>query len=263
MRWPIALAFALTLAASACESDRARGGGSPTSKRDGGGVASDATSSSDASVGVDAAADDGGASVSAAELVYDGPLDGNARIPGWDANAPKPLISASLAGSGWFYGGARIEADGAITNLSTDRVRAWVVSGAAIIYDGPLDANARVPGWNAVAPNPHLLLAQLTDSTAWVVSGSSVDDSGSLGGLVTDRVVVWSWTSDAPVLAADAMLGSARISPWDTSAPPPLVIFVRQDNNALWYTQLAQVDADGVIGGVVADRARAWSFPAP
>jgi len=168
MRWPVALACVLTLAVSACESDRARGGGSPTSKRDGGGVVSDATSSSDGFVGVDGASD----------------------------------------------GGAG--ADASITDVGSS------ARGPELVYDGPLD-----------------------------------------GGLVTDRVVVWSWTSDAPVLAADAMLGTARITPWDTSAPPPLVIFVRQDNNALWYTQLAQVDADGVIGGVVADRARAWSFPAP
>lgn len=279
VRWPIAWACVCTVAVSGCESDRARSAGNPRGRSDGGGF--DARGVDDRGLdaggldgdGVDGGGLDGadldaggldvGSGSTGPALVYDGPIDTNARVPAWDANTPKPLITASVVSGGWFYGGPRIEADGAITNVSTSRVRVWVVEGMSMIYDGPLDANARVAGWNAIAPNPHLLMARIRDTQAWVVSGSSVDDNGLLGGLITDRVVVWNWSSDAPVLATDAMLGSAVISPWDASAPPPLVIFVRQNNNATWFTQLAEVDGGGVIGGVVADRARAWMFAAP
>lgn len=133
-----------------------------------------------------------GATEAAVELAA-GPL-ATTRVPGWSTAAPRPLVlGARQNGSqDWFVAIARVDTDGALSQLVADDVAIWgwpAGIGPTKEYDGPLSAAVAAP-WNATSPRPLIVLANQSQPE-WYVSMAGIDASGSVGGIVADTVEVW------------------------------------------------------------------------
>jgi hypothetical protein len=143
----------------------------------------------------------GDLSAYAPSLLYEGALGADSRIPGWSAAEPFPVIVLTrYAGERtWFASMATIDATGLLGGPVTDEVRiwGWTSDGAegapAVIYDGPRDAGAVVPGWSVGDPPPLIVLTKYATGTDWWLSMAEVSGAGVVGGMVTDWLHVFGW----------------------------------------------------------------------
>jgi len=133
-------------------------------------------------------------------LLYDGPLDAGAHIPGWNAADPIPaIVLTRYAGQPtWFASMASVDPSGLVSGPVTDEVKVWGwTSGAtgapSVVYEGPRNASALVPGWSVAAPPPLIVLTKNAAETTWWFSMAEVSPAGVVGGMITDWLRVWGW----------------------------------------------------------------------
>jgi len=137
----------------------------------------------------------------APSLLYEGALDSGARIPGWNAAEPFPVIVLTRYASQdtWFVSMSSIDETGCVSGPVTDEVKVWgwgssTAPGApGLVYEGPRDASAIVPGWSVAAPRPLVVLTKNAAETAWWLTMAEVSPAGVVGGMITDRLRVWAW----------------------------------------------------------------------
>jgi hypothetical protein len=68
-----------------------------------------------------------------------------------------------------------------------------VVGGPSLIYSGPRDAGAVVPGWDPDNPRPLIVFSRYSAEPVWHVSMAEVSEAGVVGGMVTDELRFWGW----------------------------------------------------------------------
>jgi hypothetical protein len=131
-------------------------------------------------------------------LLYDGPVGGT--IPNWDSQSPTPVVMLGHRDSdgAWWSTLSTIAPDGAVGDNASDRLVVWGWPGGTpgepgVAYDGPLDANAAVSGWNADDPPPLVLMATFTGTGIWQATLARISSDGSLSDNLANEIIVWSW----------------------------------------------------------------------
>jgi len=205
-------------------------------------------------------------------LLYSGARDEGAAVPGWSPEHPRPLIVFARYSSEtvWHVSMAEVSEAGVVGGMVTDLDRFWgwgdlSAEAPSLLFEGSLGPTARIPGWSAADPIPVIALTRYTGSTTWFVSMIEIARDGTVSGPVTDEVKVWGWMPPtalgAPSLEYDGPLGTAaHASGWSVDDPPPLVVLARPASSEAWWLSMAEVAADGVVGGIVADRIRIYGW---
>ncbi len=201
-------------------------------------------------------------------LLYSGPRDAGAVVPGWNPDSPRPLVVYAKYSTGpvWYVSMAEVSPEGVVGGMVTDVVRFWgwddlSPDAPSILYEGRLDSGAVIPGWNASAPFPIIALTRYSGTQTWYVSMLEVAADGLVSGPVTDEIVVWGWTSGAapgcPEVLYDGPLGSSAVVPgWSVADPRPLVVLAGSSTATSWWLSMAEVSEVGVLGGMITDRVR-------
>jgi hypothetical protein len=161
----------------------------------------------------------------------------------------------------WTFTIAQIDPQGGVSQVVADHMRIWGWSGAGapgVLYDGALDANAKIPGWSG--PAPLILYVHADGSTTWTSAIAQIDASGAIGNVAGAWVRAYGWTSNAPSSAYSGALAGAKIGGWDAGAPMPLLFAAQPQGSSIWDVAIARVDADGAVGLIVADQLRVWKF---
>jgi hypothetical protein len=160
----------------------------------------------------------------------------------------------------WTFTIAQIDPEGAISQVVADHVRVWgwASGGPSVVFDGQLDQNAKIPGWSG--PEPLILYVHAKGSTTWTSAIAQIDASGTVGDVVGDWVRAYAWSSNAPRSVYAGGLSGARVDAWNANAPRPLLFAALPKGSASWDVAIAEVDATGTVGLVVADEIRVWGF---
>lgn len=202
-----------------------------------------------------------GAGVGGPIELYRGPVQGG-NLPGWDPDAPRPLLMLGGLAGMWVTTLARIGDDGALSDNVTTELVVWGWEQAPpLLYDGPV-AGGALPGWSADGPIPVVMLGRTEAESSWVATLASIGPDGALGDNLADRIVVWGWpdgTPGAPAQAYDGPVGG-MLPGWDPDQPRPLVMLARFADADTWQSTLATIAGDGTLGGNVADELRVWDW---
>ena len=205
-------------------------------------------------------------------LIYNGPRDDGAVVPEWDPGNPRPLIMYSRYSSEpvWHVSMAEVSEAGVVGGMVTDLVRFWgwepsSPDAPALLFEGLLDAGARVPGWSGDGPLPVIVLARPSGIGTWWVSMAQIAEDGLVSGIVADEVKVWGWASDGAPGAPDILyagpVGPGAVVPgWSLADPRPLIVLTRHSSGQTWWISMAEVSETGVVGGVVTDELRFWGW---
>jgi hypothetical protein len=131
-------------------------------------------------------------------LLYDGPVGG--LVPDWDPTHPIPLVMLGHRESdgAWWSTLSTIAPDGATGTNVADRIVVWgwpdATPGAPTeVFAGPLDGNAVVPGWDADAPAPLVMMGTFTGTGIWQSTLARIDAGGRLSDNLATDIVVWGW----------------------------------------------------------------------
>ncbi|MCA9637414.1 MAG: hypothetical protein KC420_15415 [Myxococcales bacterium] len=266
MRAWLGSSLALLLACSGEAGDAS--GGSTGASESASGSASTSTSTSGASSGSSAASAGSGsgsaASTSAATggetsggggsgpiLLFDG-APGEAVIPGWDPENPRPLMADQLGfGDAWAGASLLIHPDGTVTGF-TERIVIWGFEDLPLHYDGP-HFGGDFPSWDPETPPPVVAMGTgPTLSGDWMLMtpGVWVDTDGGFvaPGSKVERVVIWSFDGvDAPPSLdyVGPWDGSYVIPGWDHAKPSPLIVWVDTPVQGQWQQGPLAVFSDG------------------
>jgi hypothetical protein len=230
-------------------------------------VAPDVPTDTPADTGPDASSDP--VPSSPPGLLYAGPRDGSAVVP-WDPAHPRPLVVLTRysAETTWHVSMAEVSETGLVGGMVTDELRVFgwgdlSADAPSLLYEGSL-AGASIPGWIADDPMPIVVLTRYAGSGTWFVSMVEVDGGGGVAGPVTDEVKVWGWPPGAlgrPSVVCDGPPGAGTVVPgWDHESPAPLIVLARPTSAPTWWLSMADVSEAGAVGGVVADRVRAYGW---
>ncbi len=162
----------------------------------------------------------------------------------------------------WIATLARVADDGALSDNVAGEIVVWGWDDAPpLLYDGPV-IGGTIPGWNADAPIPVVMLGRIDADASWVATLASIAPDGALGDNVADRIVVWGWADGAPAGPSLAFSGAPGgvLPGWDPAEPRPLVMLARLAASETWWSTLATIAADGTLGGNVAERLDVWDW---
>jgi hypothetical protein len=197
-------------------------------------------------------------------LLYDGPRDMSAAVPGWSPDHPRPIIvfARYSAETTWHVSMAEVYETGVVGGMVTDLVRFWgwgdlSAEAPVLFYEGPLDASARIPGWSSDDPFPVIVLSRYFGDSTWFVSMAEISGDGTVAGMVTDEVKVWGWTPTdpgSPHILCDGAPSSTVVPGWSTTDPPPIVVLTTNSSSPTWWLSMAEITLDGVVGGMLTDR---------
>lgn len=194
--------------------------------------------------------------------LYRGPV-GDAVVPGWDPEAPRPLVMMGRQGQTWSATLAQIGADGSLSQNLAEEIVVWGWEvPPPVLFDGQVGGS--IAGWSADAPRPVVMLGYSEAQHVWWSTLASIGPGGELGDNVSDRLVVWGWTPadlGAPhEIYAGPLDASAVIPGWSSSDPDPLVMLGRLTGVDTWQATLASIDADGVLGDNLAEELVVWGW---
>ena len=104
-----------------------------------------------------------------------------------------------------------------------------------------------------------IVLSRYSGSDTWFVSMAEIDATGLVGGMVTDEIKVWGWSSDsdpgAPSQLYDGAVGGT-LPTWDAADPDPLIVMTTRDSGDVWWLSMAEVSETGAVSGMLTDRMR-------
>jgi hypothetical protein len=215
----------------------------------------------------DGAAQPDGAVEEGPQALYAGAM-ASAVVPGWSDSAPRPLVvlAQQSASTDWVVSMARIHADGSVSDIIADQLRVWGWSASdpcapELLYSGAM-ASADIPGWNAAAPWPLIVLAQQSASTDWVVSMGTIQSDGTVTNIIADQVRVWGWTGGVcpPDELYNGAMSTAAVPGWSASAPGPLIVLSAQEPVSIWNVSMARIHANGALDDILVDRVRIWGW---
>ncbi|MBW2264118.1 MAG: hypothetical protein JRG91_19310 [Deltaproteobacteria bacterium] len=202
-------------------------------------------------------------------LLYDGAVGTASVIPGWRSDSPRPVIVLTRYSSEsiWHVSMAEVDAAGTVGGMVTDLVRVWgwgdfSANAPTLLYEGPRDGSAVIP-WSSADPTPLIVLSRYSGSDTWFVSMAEIDATGLVGGMVTDEIKVWGWSSDAdpgaPAQLYDGVVGGTLPS-WDAADPDPLIVMTTRDSSDVWWLSMAEVSETGAVSGMITDRMRVFGW---
>jgi hypothetical protein len=200
--------------------------------------------------------------------LYNGAV-GEGAIPGWSPDRPRPVIVLTRysSDSTWHVSMAEIDAAGTVGGMVTDLVRVWgwgdlSADAPSLLYEGPRDGSAVIP-WSSLEPTPLIVLSRYTGSDTWFVSMAEIDAAGLVGGMVTDELMVWGWSSDldpgAPSQLYDGAVGGT-LPAWDAADPVPLIVMTTWESGDVWWLSMADVSETGAVSGMLTDRMRVFGW---
>ncbi len=201
--------------------------------------------------------------------LYDGAVGTASIIPGWNPASPRPVIVLTRYSSEtvWHVSMAEVDAAGTVGGMVTDLVRVWgwgdlSADAPSLLYEGPRDGSAVIP-WSSLDPTALVVLSRYTGSDTWFVSMAEIDAAGLVGGMVTDELRVWGWSSDAapgaPSQLYDGAVGGSLPS-WDAADPDPLIVMTTRDGDDTWWLSMAEVSEAGAVSGMLTDRMRVFGW---
>ncbi len=201
--------------------------------------------------------------------LYDGAVGTSSIIPGWSPASPRPVIVLTRYSSEtiWHVSMAEIDAAGTVGGMVTDLVRVWgwgdlSADAPSLLYEGPRDGSAVIP-WSSLDPTPLIVLSRYSGSDTWFVSMAEIDAAGLVGGMVTDELKVWGWSSDAdpgaPSQIYDGAVGGTLPS-WNAADPDPLIVMTTRESGDVWWLSMAEVSEAGAVSGMVTDRMRVFGW---
>ncbi len=218
------------------------------------------TADGDTTTDPTAGTDTGAAGLGPTQL-YRGPVAGGI-VPGWDPEAPRPLLMMGRLGESWQTTLARIGDDGSLSENAAQEIIVW---GWEVeppqLYDGPLGGT--LPSWSAATPYPIVLIGERTSDGAWLTTLASIDEAGTLGGTVVNRLIVWGWASAepaAPSVVYDGPVAGGSLPGWNPDDPVPLVMLARPSGTMDWWATLSSIAADGSLGDNVAEQIVVWGW---
>jgi hypothetical protein len=213
-----------------------------------------------ASTGVDPSDDTG--AMGTPIVLYEGPVVGGV-VPGWDPDAPRPLIMLGQLLDQWIVTLARIDGDGSLSDNVAQQIIVWGWEQAPpLLYDGPVIGGA-IPSWSADDPTPVVMMGYDAANATWVATLASIAADGSLGDNVSDRIIVWGWSDaalGAPDLRYSGPIAGGELPGWNPGAPEPLVMLARFSGEATWQSTLVSIGPGGELRGNVADELMAWGW---
>jgi hypothetical protein len=195
-------------------------------------------------------------------VLYEGPVVGGV-VPGWDPDAPRPLIMLGQLLDQWIVTLARIDANGALSDNVAQQIIVWGwEQEPPLLYDGPVVGGA-IPDWSADDPTPVVMMGYDAANTDWVATLATIAADGSLGDNMADRIVVWGWpvgALGAPDLRYSGPIAGGVLPDWDPQAPEPLVMLARFAGQDIWQSTLVSIGPGGELRGNVADELVAWGW---
>jgi hypothetical protein len=202
-------------------------------------------------------------------MLYDGAVGTASVIPGWSSGNPRPVIVLTRYSSEtiWHVSMAEIDPAGTVGGMVTDIVRIWgwgdfSADAPTLLYEGARDGSAVIP-WSSLDPTPLIVLSRYSGSDTWFVSMAEIDAAGLVGGMVTDELKVWGWSSDAepgaPSQLYDGAVGGTLPS-WDAADPDPLIVMTAWDGGDVWWLSMAEVSEAGAVSGMITDRMRVFGW---
>jgi hypothetical protein len=230
-------------------------GSSATGSSDGADTEIDDASSGTASgEGSDSAGGDG-----PVEL-YRGPVDGGI-VPGWDPDAPRPLVMLGREGDEWVATLARIDGGGALSDNFAEEIVVWGFTvDPTVLYDGPV--GGVLDGWDPAAPIPLVMMGHDGADGSWVATLASIAPDGALSDNFADRIVVWGWAGaepSAPDLRYEGPVAGGTLPGWNTDDPAPIVA-LGTPGFELWIATLVRIAPDGALSDNVATEIRIWGW---
>lgn len=195
-------------------------------------------------------------------MLYEGAVVGGV-VPGWDPDAPRPLIMLGSLLDQWIVTLARIDTDGSLSDNTAQQIIVWGwEQEPPLLYDGPVVGGA-IPSWSASDPTPVVMMGYDQTDGSWVSTLASIAADGSLGDNVADRIIVWGW-SDAALGAPDPRysgpIAGGVLPGWDPGAPDPLVMLARFAGADTWQSTLVSIGPGGELRGNVADELLVWGW---
>ncbi len=203
-------------------------------------------------------------------LLYDGAVGSISIVPGWSASRPRPVIVLTRysSESTWHVSMAEIDAAGVVGGMATDVVRVWgwgdfSAYSPSLLYEGPRDGSAIIASWSWSDPCPLVVLSRYSATDTWFVSMAQIDSTGLVGGMVTDEIAVWGWTSPSaagsPGILYEGGVGGS-IAPWNASDPDPLIVMTTWDTGDVWWLSMADVSETGAVSGMLTDSVRVFGW---
>lgn len=194
--------------------------------------------------------------------LYRGPVEGGT-VPGWDPQAPRPLLMMGRQGDSWVATLAQIGADGSLSQNVAEEIVVWGWDVAPeLVYDGPI--GGALEGWDPQTPRPVVMLGYSELQQVWWSTLASIGPGGELGDNVSDRIVVWSWPPADPAAPQSVYAGpldaNAKVPGWSSDDPQPLVMLGRFANADTWQATLASIASDGTLGDNLADEIAVWGW---
>lgn len=195
--------------------------------------------------------------------LYRGPVVGGG-LPGWDPEAPRPLVLLGRQGDDWVATLAGIDENGGLFDNAAEEIVVWGWDDAPpLLYDGPVIGGA-IPGWDPSDPFPVVMLAQLNGATSWYATLAQIGADGSLDQNAAERIIVWGWPdtpAGAPTpLYAGPVDGNAMLPGWDPDVPEPLVMLGKLPIIELWVSTLARISPDGTLSDNASTELRVWGW---
>ena len=192
--------------------------------------------------------------------LYRGPVVGGS-IPGWDPDAPRPLVMLGRDADDWVATLARIGPDGALSDNVTEEIIVWgFAADPPLLYEGPV-ADGSIDGWDPASPSPMVMMGR--QGVDWVATLATIEPDGAIGDNFAEEIKVWGWTGvepSAPTLRYEGPVAGGTLDGWDASAPEPLVVLGTPGFD-LWVTTLVRIADDGALSDNVAMSLRAWGWP--
>jgi hypothetical protein len=177
---------------------------------------------------------------------------GDAVVPDWDPDNPRPLLAAQFGfGDAWAGSTLIIHPDGTVTS-NANLIVIWGFEPLTLLYDG-VHFGGSLPAWDPVAPAAVLAMGTgMTLAGDWMTMtpGLWVDtNSGFIApGSVVDRIAVWSF--DAAIAPPSALYigpwdGSYVVPAWDPDQPAPMIVWNDTVIAGQWRQVPLAVFADG------------------
>ena len=245
--------------------DSSGGGGNETSATTESGDDSSGSTSGDAESGTDdSASTDESASDSASDdgpvELYRGPVDGGS-VPGWDPDAPRPLVMLGRMGDDWIATLARVDATGGLSDNAAEEIVVWGFEAEpTVLYDGPV--GGALADWDPSAPIPLVMMGHDAADESWVSTLASIAPDGTLSENVADRIIVWGWTGaepSAPQPRYDGPIDGAVLPGWNARDPAPIVALGTPGFD-LWIATLVRIAPDGTLSDNLAMSLRVWGW---